>query len=307
MSRRKAAVSAAVAGRELRQPARSSGLPSEWLLTLATHRSRTGYRARRQLDRAGSRVELTTSDGIRIAGWLSRGCDPARACLIVCHGYRGSSLQSLPWFKLAARMECSCLAFDFRAHGASEGRATTCGCHEILDLTAAVDYISANRLCPGGLVVCGLSMGASTAIRLAARDPRITAVIAESPYLTLERAAHAWFRSAVGPVGPVLADAMCRAATRRWNIDPAEISPISAAAALSATPLLVLAAGRDKLTPLESVRQIAAAAPLGELLVLPHASHAECWSSDEAAVAAAAEAFLRSAADRRTAAQKPDV
>ncbi|MDE2126112.1 MAG: alpha/beta fold hydrolase [Armatimonadetes bacterium] len=252
-------------------------------------------------------MELRTSDGIRISGWLRRRDGSAPVCLIACHGYRGSSLQSLPWFQLAERLGCSCLAFDFRAHDHSGGGFTTCGAKEILDLAAAVDYVSSEPRRLGRIVVCGLSMGASTGIRLAAQDPRIKAVIAESPYLTLEHATHAWCRATAGPFGPLLSEAMCRAAKARWNVEPAEVSPMRAAAALVDTPLLVLAAGRDKLAPPESVRKIAEAAPLGQLVVLKRAMHAACWATDGATVATVAEAFIRRVTTPMQVAPKPDI
>ena len=77
------------------------------------------------------------------------------------------------------------LAWDFHAHGKSGGEFSSLGYYEVRDVKAALDYALAQPDVKH-IGAWGGSMGAVTMIRAAAQYPQIEALVADSPFSTLE-------------------------------------------------------------------------------------------------------------------------
>jgi len=125
-------------------------------------------------------------DGTRLHGLYMAG-RPRRPVLLLCHGYFKSVAEP---FELACelnRLGYEILLIDFRACGLSDGRFTTLGYREVLDLLGAVDYLRA-RLGDLPIGVLGISMGAVAAIMAAAECPHVEAMVVDSAYADLESA-----------------------------------------------------------------------------------------------------------------------
>jgi fermentation-respiration switch protein FrsA (DUF1100 family) len=126
-------------------------------------------------------IELVTSDGIRLAAWYT---PPDNGMLIlVAHGYGDRRPEE--FYALFGNHGFGVLAWDFRAHGASGGELVSMGYYETLDIEAALAYALAQPEVHH-VGAWGGSMGAVTLIRAAARNPRIEALVADSPFTTLE-------------------------------------------------------------------------------------------------------------------------
>jgi fermentation-respiration switch protein FrsA (DUF1100 family) len=126
-------------------------------------------------------IELQTSDGVRLAAWYT---PPQNGALIlVAHG--SGDRRSEDFYILFAEHGYGVLAWDFRGHGASGGDLVTLGYYETLDAEAALEYalVQPDVEHIGGW---GGSMGAVTMIRATARHPEIEALVADSPFATLE-------------------------------------------------------------------------------------------------------------------------
>ena len=131
-------------------------------------------------------VHFPSRDGIRLHGLYMVG-RPGHPVLLLCHGYFKSVAEP---FELACelnRLGYQVLLIDFRACGLSDGRFTTLGYREVLDLLGAVDYLRA-RLGDPAIGVLGISMGAVAAIMAAAECPDIEALVVDSAYADLESA-----------------------------------------------------------------------------------------------------------------------
>ena len=126
-------------------------------------------------------VELVTEDNVRLSAWYT----PPKngAVILVAHGYGDKRMEDI--YALFASHGYGVIAWDFRAHGESAGEFCSLGYYEILDAKAALDFALAQ---PGveHIGAWGGSMGAVTMIRAAARYPEIEALVADSPYATLE-------------------------------------------------------------------------------------------------------------------------
>jgi uncharacterized protein len=119
-------------------------------------------------------VSLTTSDGLRLAGWYV----PSRngAAVIVFPGRKGP----VPHARMLVRHGYGVLLLDRRGEGRSEGDFNARGWGGEPDLRAAVAYLGerpdVRRGRVGGL---GLSVGGELLLQTAARDRGLRAVVSE--------------------------------------------------------------------------------------------------------------------------------
>jgi fermentation-respiration switch protein FrsA (DUF1100 family) len=126
-------------------------------------------------------IELTTEDNVKLAAWYT---PPQNGVVIVvAHGY--GDKRSEYYYLLFARKGYGVLAWDARAHGESGGEFSSIGYYEVLDAKAALDFALTQ---PGveHIGAWGGSMGAVTMIRATAQYPEIEALVADSPFATLE-------------------------------------------------------------------------------------------------------------------------
>lgn len=126
-------------------------------------------------------ITLISEDGLKLHAWYT---PPKNGVVIlVAHGHAASI--PVDMYMLFAEHGYGVLAWDFRAHGESEGEFTSLGYYEVRDVKAALDYALAQ---PNVKHVAGWggSMGAVTMIRAAAQYPQIEAVVADSAFNTLE-------------------------------------------------------------------------------------------------------------------------
>jgi fermentation-respiration switch protein FrsA (DUF1100 family) len=124
---------------------------------------------------------LITSDGVELSAWVSESRNGA--VILVAHGFGGR--RSSTMHALFARHGYGVVSWDARAQGESGGEACTMGYLEALDVQAALDHaLTRNPLARVGAY--GESMGGVTVIRAASLYEEIEAVVADSPFPTLE-------------------------------------------------------------------------------------------------------------------------
>ncbi len=142
------------------------------------------------------RTETTTTrrdtafavDGETCAAWFYPGAgDQASSPVIVmAHGLGGTRTMGLaPYAERFSAAGYACLVFDYRHFGASTGqpRQLLSVRRQLADWDAAITHA---RTLPGvdpdRVVVWGTSFGGGHALTLAARDPRVTAAVAQCPF-----------------------------------------------------------------------------------------------------------------------------
>ncbi len=126
-------------------------------------------------------IELITEDNVKLSAWYTPPQNGA--IILVAHGYGDKRAEDL--MALFAGHGYGVIAWDFRAHGKSEGDFSSLGYYEVLDVKAALDFALAQPDVEhiGGW---GGSMGAVTMIHAAAQYPQIEALVVDSPFSTLE-------------------------------------------------------------------------------------------------------------------------
>jgi pimeloyl-ACP methyl ester carboxylesterase len=131
-------------------------------------------------------VWFPSRDGVRLHGLFMAGRS-GFPVLLVCHGYFKSVAEPFRMACALNRLGYHLLLIDFRACGRSEGRFTTLGYREVLDVLGAVDYLRA-RLPDRAIGVMGISMGAVAAVLAARECPDMRAMVVDSAYADLESA-----------------------------------------------------------------------------------------------------------------------
>ena len=135
------------------------------------------------------RADVTfVSDGVVCAAWLYRpeGVDGSAPVVVMAHGLGGVREMRLDAF--AERFVAAgyaCLVFDYRHFGASEGepRQLLSIRRQRRDWAAAVAFArTLPGLDPDRVVLWGTSFSGGHVLAVAARDPRIAAVISQCPF-----------------------------------------------------------------------------------------------------------------------------
>ena len=194
-------------------------------------------------------IELLTSDGVRLVAWYT----PPRngALILVAHGY-GVRLPE-EYYKLFAEHGYGVLAWDFRGHGASGGELVTLGYNEVLDVEAALAFALAQPDVEhiGGW---GGSMGAVTMIRATARHPEIEALVADSPFVTLEDELD------LRVPYPLLNPLIRFFAERETGLNLDMVRPVDDIGLISPRPVFIIQGMSDSTIPLDSAERLYVAA-----------------------------------------------
>lgn len=219
------------------------------------------------------RVAFTSRDGIVLRGWFVAAPAP-RATLVFCHGHAGSKapdLQYVPWLR---ERGYNVLLFDFRAHGESDGKATSLVYQEREDLLAAIAYLRGRGIPQVGLM--GFSMGAAVALATAPLSDAVRAVIADSGFAELRTIVRNGLENADMPrfLAEPLSSLILWTAGHRLGCPLPESDPLCRVGRIAPRPLLIIHGGQDRDVPVsEAYRLYQAAAEPKELWVVGTATH----------------------------------
>ncbi len=229
-------------------------------------------------------VKFVTEDGILLHGWLLPATTRPKAVVIVSHGYPANRQDMLAHAMILQKSGYTCLMFDFRAHGHSEGKISSAGGAETQDMTAALDYLETRADLKHLLVgVLGQSMGAAVAIITAAKDERIKAVVAEASYPHLQDALEARFRFVVGRASKLIAHPVKWWAQKWMNFEPLDVSPINDIGRIGPRAVLIIQGQQDLLVRWQDGAALyAAAQEPREIWLLKRAGHAACLKDSPA-------------------------
>jgi len=240
-------------------------------------------------------VFKSRGDGLNLKGWLISAQGSTKT-VIFAHGYRKNRLQDdVPGLSIAQALVAegyNVLMFDFRNSGESEGDLTSIGQYEVQDLLGAVDFIKAKPEKAKQIDLLGFSMGASTAILAGAREPAVTAVIADSPFADLQtylnKNLSVWtelpaipFNQAFFVVVPSLTGLRTEA-----------VSPVNEIKNLGNRPLLLIHGEGDEDIPIENSEQLQKAYPQAQLLRIPGAKHVKNYETDPGRYLSTVTSFL---------------
>jgi pimeloyl-ACP methyl ester carboxylesterase len=197
--------------------------------------------------------------------------------VVLLHGVRMDKRSLEPMAKALSDAGFRSLLVDLRGHGESDGRYLSYGSSEAADISRLLDALQTGGSPLGPVGVYGFSYGAAVAIDLAARDFRITTVVAVSPFASLRQVVddyrHKYLPSAVNLLPEVWFQGAVNAAASWVGFDPDASAPIHSIAK-SRGPALLIHGDADTQIPMRHSQALALAS-LGraELVVIPGATH----------------------------------
>ena len=218
-------------------------------------------------------VSFVAADGVRLEGWWIPAEQPS-ATVLLLHGYQQNRAELLDHAPYLHEAGFDALLFDWRAHGRSGGTFCSLGFHERLDLAAALTFTETRTGRPS--VGLGYSMGAAIGILGGAEDPRLTALVADSSFATVEGSLDTAFPILSQPKLPAFpfAPIALRIAELQAGLRSSDVRPVDVVGRWAPRPILFISGARDNLVPpSESDRLVAAAGATGQLFRLAQAGH----------------------------------
>lgn len=190
-------------------------------------------------------IELITEDGIKLGAWYTPSQNGA--VILVAHGYGDKRAED--FYVLFANHGYGVIAWDFRAHGTSEGEFSSLGYYEVLDAKAALDFALAQ---PGvdHVGAWGGSMGAVTMIGATAQFPEIEALVADSPFATLKDEMD--IRVPFSLMRPLIRFF----AERETGLSLDSVRPVDEIAVISPRPVFIIQGMGDTAIPLDSGQRL---------------------------------------------------
>jgi len=206
-------------------------------------------------------------EGVTLKGWRCGASARRRGTLVYLHGVADNRTSAAGIVERFTRRGFDLVAYDSRAHGESEGEACTYGFIEKQDLHRVLDTVGS-----GPIVLVGTSLGAAVALQEAARDRRVTAVVAAETFSDLRTVAME--RAPFFFTSGIIERAFTIAAQQgRFDVDA--VSPAIAAAEIRIPVLLIHGAADVDTPPAHSQRVLAALAGPKRLMLVPGARHNE--------------------------------
>ncbi|AIF68946.1 alpha/beta hydrolase [Palaeococcus pacificus DY20341] len=197
-------------------------------------------------------ITITTRDGLKLKGWwIDRGSEKT---ILPLHGYTSSrwGFYIKPTIEMLAKAGYNVLAFDFRAHGESEGKYTTVGDKELIDLMSAVDWLKKEKPEKSKRIgLIGYSMGAMVTIRALSEDERVDVGVTDSPPMYLNKTGARGLKYFANlPKGLHI---FVRPFTKLFS-GGKEVNPIEYANKVR-KPLLLIAGKKDVLVKVEEIKE----------------------------------------------------
>lgn len=207
-------------------------------------------------------VALPTADGLKLLGWWRAPARDGAPVLVLFHGNAGHLGHRAAKAQLYLAAGWGVLLPAYRGYSGNAGKPTEQGLYT--DGRAALDWLAAQGIAPGRIVVYGESLGSGIAVRMASERP-VGAVVLEAPFTSLADVAKYHY-----PIFPA-----------RWLVRDRFDS--AARMGRVRAPVLVIHGERDVIVPVRFGRALLAAANEPKLgIFLPDAGHNDLYSHDVA-------------------------
>ncbi len=223
-------------------------------------------------------VSFETDDGLTLRGWWLPQSNSNRV-IVGFTGHRSVKHELLGIGSGLWRAGNNVLLFDFRGRGASDAAPLSLAHKELPDARAAIRF-ARQRMPDAQLGVIGYSMGAAIAILIAATDPAIGAVVADSPFASIRDVlTHAYQRRRLPPRFLLeLTDVINR---WRYGYQFEAVRPIDVVAQIAPRSLFIIHGTADSLIPSsQGERLYEAAGEPKELWLVENVIHCGAYFAD---------------------------
>lgn len=190
-------------------------------------------------------VEVVSKDGFRLVGWYV----PTQngAVVMAQHGYKADRAEMLEEAEMLYRHGFGVLFTTVRAHDASDGELITFGAHEMKDLEAWYQYLLGRpEIDPQRIGIIGNSMGGFLAIQYTGLNPAIRAVVAHSPFSSMDDTVATSVEAFTGLPAFPFAPLIVFWAEQMTGIESADIDAKQWIGTISPRPVFILMGGLDE-------------------------------------------------------------
>jgi uncharacterized protein len=259
------------------------GIPAARVVSLVETHGGTAIAAATSLPVRSVRFPAT--DGVSLRGWLIPA-KRASATVVLVPGFKDDRMSMLPYARLLHQAGYQVLLYDSRGTGQSGGQFSF-GFREVDDVLGAIRFAALRSHAIGLL---GISMGSGDAIVAGARDARVKAVVADSPYIDQNRLLNGLDHLRLGPISVPLVPLAGFLIDHLANTHGASFRPIDSIARIPPRGVLLIHARYDA-NP---------TTPLSDALALWHVSRrrASLWVAPGGGHAHALQAQPREYQDR---------
>lgn len=220
-------------------------------------------------------------DKVTLKGWYLPA-PPDRRCIIVAAGeehHRNSpGIKPLRLGRDLVVRGYSVLLFDYRARGESGGKRGSAGDREQWDLLGAMDYVKARGIPLEHIGLIGFSLGAGVAIIVAAKEPKIPAIVADSGFVDsvpfLKRVPFyrfylpSWFAFPIILTGSIF-----------FGANFGKVRPIKEVGKIAPRPIFFIHGAADHVISPQETEELHRASknPKNPLWIVPGARHVRCY------------------------------
>jgi dipeptidyl aminopeptidase/acylaminoacyl peptidase len=223
-------------------------------------------------------LELRTRDDLRLIAWYLPGTRPA--AVVVSGGHRGRAGDVLGISAGLQRAGFHVVVYGWRGTPGSDRGDHTLGVFERRDLEAAVDAIAA-RVGEVPIGLLGFSLGGAVSLVVAADDPRVRAVVADSAFSDPVAVLADGVKRVLRVPGAVLTTPVAAMLARRTGARLSDFDPTDAVGRIAPRPVLLIHGDQDRaVAPAHARRLFAAARDPRELWEVPGAGHVGAYFAD---------------------------
>jgi pimeloyl-ACP methyl ester carboxylesterase len=222
-------------------------------------------------------LTFATSTGARLAGWFLANPESHGHTVVLLHGVCSNKSRFVHKGLELQQRGFNVLLLDQRGHGESSRAWTTYGAHEARDVADVVEQLCRRPdVGSDGVVLVGHSMGAAVAL-LSLPHPQVRAVVADSPFASLQDMLVHRSRQFHLPSWPLLS--LCRLAMR-W-LARVEVRDVEPQRALrdTAKPVFLVHGTADRSVPHSHSVAMAEDAPHARLWSIPDTGHLDAWQA----------------------------
>jgi pimeloyl-ACP methyl ester carboxylesterase len=233
----------------------------------------------RQVSEDAQAWSTRTSDGLTLRGWYLP-TEKKRHLVVLVHGMWSSWLEMAGLGRDLHDQGFDVLLFDLRGHGQSDPSRLYLGRRERGDIRAVMAWALSQGFSNDRIGWLGYSMGGSTLLMEAARNPEIQVAVIDSPYGDLPRlldtqlSKHSGLPRWFNP-GILLA--------ARWvyGVRTDDLIPLRSARSWGERPLLLIHGESDTTVPVSQARELAKTLGTSCLtLTIPGVEHVQAYETD---------------------------
>jgi len=135
-------------------------------------------------------VTIDTEDGMKLKGWIYEPRNPSSNIIVMSHSGEGNMADLIELATNFVTLDYYVITYDYRGYGQSSDFKINNNFYIYAqfekDLNAVMDYVKKYYSRTRTVHMWGVGMGAGLSLAVAANRPEVSAVIADSPYGTLE-------------------------------------------------------------------------------------------------------------------------